>query len=649
MNSRLLPFIAVGLVCLLVNPTGHAEPALEHLTTIGDASFRSPRPVMDLAIFPDGKRLAGGTEGGTVRIWDAKTGQLLQVLPHQFRQHVSHVLALPDNKRLLTAAERTVSLWDATSGKLLHRIVQPREVTALALRPRSTQFGVISGARIVLYDWDSGAQVQEITSKTGLTDSLCFPADGKRVIASSRRYVLSWDLATGETSRSSYRQESTSDYRISPDRKTISMLGWNTIYLCQTNEEATVVWKRKFEELPLYSTWSPDGRTIAVLFEKRFVQILNAENGKTVRDLKRIDHNYWYPHHTAFVFSNDGRSLFTGGRLVHRHDVTSGELVFPGADYEGIRSVLSASAHDDDLFLLTSAQSVADRERDSRIINHIDHWNLSTGARVKRWVPGDIPLNVGQLSPNGRTYVVGDSRGAVSAFDTTTQKKTWSTTQSSKRENLLSISFLNDKEILVGGGAGLSRLEIGSNKKSVPLVDEGLCYQTRFSPDGRYLALNRMARGLEIHDLTTGKMIRSLETYPPTVFEFLFTPDSETILARNSFPHLLKAQVSAGPNHEPSFDHYHNGEIGDFEKAANPPRKLRNLTPSPNGKYWVGLATQAPGSDLVLGSFEGTQLTILASTPTVNGPRDLAWHPDGNRILVMNHAGTVDVYRMTPK
>jgi WD40 repeat protein len=75
-----------------------------------------------LAVSPDGARLAAGLSDRTVRLWDAATGQVVDVL----RGHsdlVMDVAFSPDGGRLASAAyDRTIRLWDLATKR--HRVLR---------------------------------------------------------------------------------------------------------------------------------------------------------------------------------------------------------------------------------------------------------------------------------------------------------------------------------------------------------------------------------------------------------------------------------------------------------------------------------------------------------------------------------------------
>ena len=77
------------------------------------------REVTCLAFFPDGARLASGSDDGTGRIWDLATREVM----HTVRGHAGQVGAMAisaDGRRLATGdVEGVVRIWDGASGGLL--------------------------------------------------------------------------------------------------------------------------------------------------------------------------------------------------------------------------------------------------------------------------------------------------------------------------------------------------------------------------------------------------------------------------------------------------------------------------------------------------------------------------------------------------
>jgi hypothetical protein len=111
--------------------------------------------VRGVAFSPDGTRLAGARDDGTVRVWDVRTGQQVLTLKGHTKG-VHGVTFSPDGTRLASASDdQTVKVWDAKKGQeALTLKGHTREVRAVAFSPDGTRLASASGDFTVRV-WDT--------------------------------------------------------------------------------------------------------------------------------------------------------------------------------------------------------------------------------------------------------------------------------------------------------------------------------------------------------------------------------------------------------------------------------------------------------------------------------------------------------------
>jgi uncharacterized protein (TIGR03067 family) len=323
------------VICFDTRPGVSAPNVLE--TKAGDDRFlatlkRLPRPVADegvgrgarpgtaelvrriewpgihvchTAFSPDGRLYLGGGDSGTLRVWDVATGQQLHELPSPLG------LFTPDGKHVLGHSEKTICLFDLTSGKEVRRWEPSEAVVGLAIAPEGKRF--VSGhADNLLRLWDLAgdkelrgfeypAEPGEDRGPLGGSQEgysalpAVFSPDGKQIVsASADKRIRVWDADTGKC------------LRVLETFKNVGRLADH--------------------HLILDASFLPGGRQIAghVWGTEKTLVVWDAATGQ---ELRRLD--LGADHHKDLAISPDGRWFITAheDRTVRLRDLTTGEEI----------------------------------------------------------------------------------------------------------------------------------------------------------------------------------------------------------------------------------------------------------------------------------------------------------------------------------
>ncbi len=268
-----------------------------------------------IAFSLDGTR-AVTTSGRSTKMMDMETGTPIFSL--MIEQPTTLAAFSPDGSRVLTVGRATpngpdtVSLWEASSGKLLRfwkSQNQTREFTSASFSPDG-QYVVTASQRIVeIWASETGRLVRSYGGPAEMVSSPQFSADGKRI-------VMKTDIRVSDGS-DSVKESTVTVYDVATG-KLIAALGGAKLWL------NTVV-------------FSPDGKKVLTTGADRTASVWDVEGGKLLVTVEVSSSE-------SATFSSDGALFATAGEGSPKvWDAQSGKQLAIFDEYAGAMGAISFS------------------------------------------------------------------------------------------------------------------------------------------------------------------------------------------------------------------------------------------------------------------------------------------------------------------
>ncbi|HEY4036110.1 MAG TPA: protein kinase, partial [Ktedonobacteraceae bacterium] len=557
---------------------------------------------------PDGTRLATGGSNGLLKIWDARTGQLILTCEDCCVAPINAVAWSPGGRRLASASgDKIARVWDVSSGQcILSFNGHSRAVNAVAWSPDGRRLASASEDHTVqVWDAASGNLFLSFNGHSDAVNAVAWSPDGHRLASASGssiswnsmgKSVQVWDAASGKTLLSfNGHPRAVNAVAWSPDgHRLASTSNYHTVQVWDAASGKALLSFNGHSDDVNAVAWSPDGRCLASASGSsgwnsmdKSVQVWDAASGKAL-----LSFNGHSRAVNAVAWSPDGHRLASTSDddTVQVWDAASGKALL---SFNGHSNPVQAVVWSPDGRRLASASASGSwGESDDHTVQV---WDAASGKTLLSFNGHSRTVNAVAWSPDGYRLATASDDHTVQVWDAVSGKA------------LLSFNFFNDF----------------SDTMQVIMV---------WSPDGRRLAFtydfyceDECYHTVQVCDATNGKTLFSYEDHS-TVQAVAWSPDGRR-LATASDDHMVQVCDAT------------NGE--DLLSFNGHSRAVNAVAWSPDGRR---LATASDDHTVqVWDTASGTLLhTYDDHGYYVNR---VAWSPDGTCIASGAHNGVVVVWQ----
>ncbi len=151
-----------------------------------------------ITVAASGALAATGAEDGTVRVWDAGSGQPRSFIGRHADGPVAALVIASDERFVVSVSRASVQVSDTRNGALMGQLDIAAESPRLAVAPGGEDV-IVAGDRggVTRWNWRDGAVSQLADASLGIEQMALSPGGELLVTAGADRSIRVWDLRTG--------------------------------------------------------------------------------------------------------------------------------------------------------------------------------------------------------------------------------------------------------------------------------------------------------------------------------------------------------------------------------------------------------------------------------------------------------------------
>ena len=648
-DSALAQLLAVEV---LPNDLSHPDRpyVIEAERALRRASFRHKitlrghtQVINDIAFSSDGEKLATISDDFSIRIWDVKTGSLINIIDcgHPFGKCITFS---PDNKNVVAIfGDGALAAWNALTGERAWIFDAQELFSTKHIASASSITHSPDGNQLALSTLEGDIFVmdfaEETTSSVELDDPVrlvSYSPNGQYMIATTDKGFVLWDLWNDQNLNKNVDDRiadllQNTQAVFSADGQRMAFLGaapnrcqieiWE---LPSLRHIQTIDWKAEYDN----ETGESSGSIVSIAF---------CDEGNSLITI--LDNGIMYLWDIATKESFNGAVLCSLDIQSARFDSTGEYAGLITKDYTAVlvqlRSPYISRIAIDKSPLVTAALSPdGTRLLTSTGLPHEDgfiaQWDIRTGRLSKRFAAHADQIESIAYSNDGARLATASADGRLYVWDALTGEQIMAMESKSVADGEYAFSasaFSPDDNVLAtaiqNGSIVLWNAKDGKVLSTIKRTYGGPLFDIAFSPDGTQIALASLDRCVKVWNVQDGSLVREYNGETSYIQSVAFSPDGSQIVAMGQDKTIICWNVSDA----------------SIRWKNNVRERGNTVSYSPDGRYIVATIADVITPVIVFEAASGEVVVVLNGM--LSEPTFAQFTPDGKQIISTCRGGAI--------
>ncbi|MDA1054578.1 MAG: WD40 repeat domain-containing protein [Planctomycetota bacterium] len=489
-----------------------------------------------LALSPDGARIFVGNADGKIRQLLTANGVVERTLEGH-ADAITELMVAPNGQQLASASrDKTLRIWNAGDGSLLHTHEHPAPLTSVSVSPNSLRIASIAEDGIVrVFDAASGLPLEDFSGHEPVAARVRWLADSITLASASVDKTLRIRQSSAVRSFRAHETAVTDMVLYNGGAQTLSCSADGRVVMSDATSGQVV---REFTGVagaPRAIASRVDNQRIAVGTTDAKVFVWNAGNAELLQTLAvdgPVRAIAWSVDNQKLAVSTESNKLFIFGPPLPAQ---------PGSELVEHQQ--------------TATESPATRlvfDRDNRTIwashasGHLAQWSYAAPTQIRQFNHGGPVYGV-TISRDGKTIVSCSVDQTVRVWDNTTGQQRFQMNGHVGAVHAVALS--PDESFAVSSGADrtlrLWDVVGGRQLKQLATLDETM-YSVVVHPNGQLVAAAGADRKVYLFDLITGAIVRTLEGHTDFIHCVAFNAAGTRLLSYGYAGQLRIWEPTAG-------------------------------------------------------------------------------------------------------